>query len=322
MDNDRLLFDWLRYYAIVVALPIVIGCAAGATYIKLRPVQRESWSIILGTESTLPARQLGALALTLFNSQPVYRPAMEQLGIEVSPRRFLEEQVELRPVPDASALIVVGRASDPERAEQLSGTMARSLLQVFEERPLLTGFVLLDDPQPAAAVTGISAPVSIVLGGTIGFWLGIAFGVLHYRVRRPVLTLGRARTMSLPQRVTVVEGKPPRWLGLMRMNPRPRNTTRNRVALARLRPGAVMHPFPGLSSATSGGERAVDQPHDGASTEGPSRERAAQLQDESSAAVLVAHAGTSEMILDRRDTRAARSTGSGEGSALELVWVR
>lgn len=203
--DDGLLNAWLRHYLTVLILVPILGAAGAYLYTEANSQSAQAWSIVVETQTRIQARQLGPVAETVFRSSAVYRPVFDELGIVEAPPRFFDDHAELRPVPQTGALIVVGKAATLDRAETISNAMARSLVAVFNAR-VGGGFQVFSSAQPAPVSTSLSRSVAVVLGGAVGLWLALALAVLHYRSRRPVLTLERALSLTGAAIVRIVPG--------------------------------------------------------------------------------------------------------------------
>jgi hypothetical protein len=225
VDDDRLFFDWARYYAGAVVLMTLLGLAIGAAYRAVTRPPAEAWSVVVQTEDRISTLQLGFVAQSVFRSESVYGPVIRNLGIDSPPERFLEEQAELRPVAETDALIVIGRGRSQPDAIRLSVGLTRALIRAFEEQGLST---LQTFGRAVPVREDVSGTVAVAIGGSAGFWLGLGIAVLHYRLRRPVLALQRAAALTEPRRVTVVDGPWPRWLGALRPLGRAEESARDR----------------------------------------------------------------------------------------------
>jgi hypothetical protein len=210
VDDDRLLFDWLRHYGRGLILFLLLGLGGGLAYAALGPREYEAWTIVTQSGEGISTRQLDTLSHAVFRSEAVYVPALRELGVGRAPLPFYREHTELRPVPDTGALIVVGKDDDRERAAEISSVMARHLVTAFTVRAL-TPLEVFGRVAPRAH--GIAGRVATVLGATVGFWAGLGASALHYRARRPLLSLRRAIPVAGADRVDVPRRRGPRWLG-------------------------------------------------------------------------------------------------------------
>lgn len=301
MGDSRDLFDWIQYYTSVICLIVVIGAGGGVAYSLFVPRVHESSSLIMNTSGPINARQLGLVSEAMFRSPVVYGPAMEKLGIDQPAQEFLSKRVDLRPIPDTDTLLVVGRSQDLQQARQLSTVMAQSLVEAVNERPDIGDFIVFGETRAGAARQGIAPSVAVGLGGTIGFWLGLAGAVLHYRWRRPVLTLSHAVSVVGTDKAIVADGKWWRWVGFFRPNPRRLDVIQSETRRQGMTTGARKAAFNTEGALQSGYEPMVDS-------------------DEVSP--ILVHAGTSERDLQlMRLVHRGANAGSG-ARQLELIWVR
>lgn len=293
MSNDRLLFDWVRYYAFMVIVLMALGLVGAALWAQAAPRVHEAWTVIVQTDPTVPSRQLDTISVVIFNSPAVYETAMEELGIQGDRESFQEENIDLRPVPDSGALIVAGRAAVPERAEEISLVTARALIDALESRseqdlseqpPSINRnrsqqalFKTLGAPQPVAVSGSLSPALRTALGGLTGFLLGLVLAILHYGAKRPVMSLQRALSISDATRVMLVGERRTGWL---RLPAWPGSDPR-----ARLSEGMM------------------------------------KWQVEPSY-VVIADAATSEEEVERARFRASTSAGSSQGDGVGLLWIR
>lgn len=209
------LFDWVRHYAVLVGCLVLVGLGAGLLYLVLASRNYEVSTLVVETGRRLSPRQLSLVSQAAFRSPAVYGPTMEKVGTDQSPQEFLEESADLRPIPDTNTLMIIGRANSVARARQISEIAARSFVTVADEGTGLTDFVLFGESRGVSLRPGIGPSVTFALGASAAFWFGLALSVIHYRWRRPVLSLGRALAISGADHVTLVKGKGA-WLGVLR----------------------------------------------------------------------------------------------------------
>lgn len=286
MDDDRLFFDWVRHYALTVGVFLVVGLLAGVVATRLVPARFEAWSVAVQAGDDILPRDLGPTALAIVRSAEVYEPAMREAGVDVSAERFFEEFAELRPVPETDALIMIGRSEDPQQALAISDAMVRSLIRAFEGRAL-ADMELFSVATPVE--DEVSAPVIVVIGLVSGLWLGLALALIHYRLRRPVMTLERAMALLEASSVTMVEG-PARWRRLLRRVPGRMQAHPAREALVGAAAGG------GGGSSEAGGAEAFT--------------------------TVVAHAGTSESEIAEWRILAENDPRMRGGADLRLIWMR
>ncbi|MGH2786857.1 MAG: hypothetical protein ACRDJV_02975 [Actinomycetota bacterium] len=315
MNDEGAVLDWVRFYGLFVVVLIVLGCAGGLAYNRLTSGGFEATSIVLETSGRISPNRLGPVAEAVFRTEEVYGPAMRELGLDQSPEQFLNETVDLRPVPDASALIVVGRADSLEDAKSISNATARSLETAFAERVELTNFVVFGTPEAASLPEGVAPAVGVVLGGAMGFWLALSAAVIHYWRVRPVLRLERALGITGADLVLVLDGWG-RWLGLLRGRPRVKNSPSNRRRYEHAGASGPTARVPRLESL----RRAAADPAP-AEDRDPDRARSAEAalaaDDETT---IVSYPGVSERYLVEA-SRFASSLAGGSRGRPSLVWV-
>jgi hypothetical protein len=313
MNDEGELLDWIHFYGFFTVLMIVLGLAGGVAYSRLSSREFEASSVVLETSGQIPPRQLGPIAEAVFESEDVYGPAMRELGFREGPGLFLTEVVDLRPVPDTNALIVVGRANTVEEAKMTADVTARSLIAAFAERAQLEDFVTFGAPE-ASAPEGVVA-IAVALGGSIGLWLALAMAVAHYWRVRPVLSVERALRITGVDLATIVDGRA-RWLGVLRRRPRWKRSRANRARLESI--GVATESRSLTLVSAGGGPDQVAQPASGA----PSRPvTATTLNEEDLEGLLVAHAGSSAHYLAEMSYYDP-SVAAGALARPSLLWVR
>jgi protein-tyrosine-phosphatase/cell division septum initiation protein DivIVA len=222
---DPTLFDWLAHYGALLVLLVLLGVAGAVVYIGLGARQFEASTLVVDTGRAFTARQLALVSQATFQSPAVVGPTMDELGIDVPVQEFLEESVDLRPVPDTNTLMVVGRSNSIDRAGAISEVAADAFVSASNARTDLTNFVIFGRSQGGPVQQNIAPAVAVVLGVTVGFWFGIAAAVLHYRLKRPVLAFARALKVSGADGVTIVNSRWS-WLGVLQPKP-PRTSPRS-----------------------------------------------------------------------------------------------
>jgi hypothetical protein len=313
MDDEGELLDWVQFYGLFVVLMIALGLAGGAIYNRMSSRAFEASSVVLETSGEISPRQLGPLAEAVFGSEEVYGPAMSELGFQEEPDRFLGEVVDLRPVPDTNAMIVVGRAGTLEEARATADATARSLVAAFAERAQLNDFVTFGAPEAAAAPESVAA-IAVVLGGAIGLWLALAMAVAHYWRVRPVLSVERALRITGADLATIVDGRA-RWLGVLRRRPRWKRSRANKTRLESIGVAAESRSLTLVSAG--GGPDQVAQP-----AEVPSRPVTTTTRgEEDLEGLLVAHAGSSAYYLAEM-SYLDPAVAAGPLARPSLLWVR
>jgi hypothetical protein len=324
MDEDDTLLSWLRYYVSLLGAFLLLGVGAAALYLGLTPKEFEAWSIVVEDGLRIPPRQVGAFAEAIFRSGAVHGPAMEALGIQEDPRSFLSNSADIRPVPDTNVVIIIGRAGDSQRAQEISAAMAESFVDAVEARIELSEFTVFDEARTVPAQGEVSVPVGLSVGGAAAFWLALGASLLHYRLRRPVLGVVRAKHILDPARVTSLDGSWPRWLGIFRPKLRWSDSESNRLKLALVASNGAQPPLvvaPGATARTL--KLLARRLPDGWSLQGLHSQPTDPLSERDRPGVVVAHASTGEMDLEQTDfaDRAEPANDRGRRS-IELLWVR
>ena len=215
-QTDAALLDWLRHYGIILLLVTVLGALGAAAVWWFATPRYEMWTIVADTGSTLPDRQVGVVAQTLFQDKNTYANAVTGLTA-VQPAVTVEElqdSVQLRSVPDSRLMIVVARGDDQGRTAAISHAMAGALSSAFNGSTNAPLFIF-GSPQPAPVETNGSLGLFAILGATTAFLLALGVSVAHYRTRRPVLSFGTMMSLLAPTRVVAVSARR-RWLGALR----------------------------------------------------------------------------------------------------------
>ena len=300
----------MRFYFPILLIMLLAGIGGAAAFERLVPKRFEAVTLVLNSGARIGPRQLGSVSQALFQTAAVSGPAIEDLGVDASPRRFFADHVELRPIPDTNALEVIGRAPTEAEAKDISAAVARSFVRALNIEAGVANFSQFSGPERAALSDRPTRTVAITLGAASGVWIGLGLALFHYRFRRPVLTLGEALDLARPDAATIVGGRF-RWLGVLRPRLRFKDTSANRARLARLAQAApraveaagarrrvARRIVTRLSSATRHPSPVLGHPEMG---------------------VLVA--GTGTRAEDLGTARLALSTAR-EGVEIALVWVR
>ncbi len=338
VQDEPELIDWVRHYGALLAALVGLGVVLAAAVVATASRPYEAWTTLVQRGDKIPPLELGRTAQAIFRSEAVYGPVLEELELGVDPATFLAAHAELRPVPETDALEVVGSADDPDEAQRIADGMATSLQLRLKERRLAT-LVLFGRAAPIER--GITPVVAGAAGAAGGLWLGLAAAVIHFRFRRPALTMRRAIAVVEPEHLAIVEARRPAWLGVLRRVRSWRRTPRALSALAQLAEpddGPLSGVLAvGVADATAMERELAERIRSMAQTRtlaaataggaGGTLEDArlgTQLVPGNAApgrTVLVAHPGTPLAAL--RDAREeARREPALEGGHLDLVWLR
>jgi hypothetical protein len=158
----------------------------------------------------------------LFQSDTVVRSTIDRLGSDQSPGEFLEDSAELIPLPDAPGLLVIGKGDTFDEAAEVSAAAADALTDALNDQIGQEDFIVFSGPQGTSLGRGLDPSVALAMGAAAGMWLGLAAAIAHYRGTRPVLTLGRALTVTGATSAAIIEGGRS-WLGFLRPSMRRRS---------------------------------------------------------------------------------------------------
>jgi hypothetical protein len=305
MRSDDTLFAWIRYYGGCILLFGVVGFLAALLSVFISPDHVAASTLVVQSGDSIKPRQLGPLAVTVFRSESVMASASRELG--EPDLSVVEKGTDLIPLPDSPALIVLGRAGGYEEAYRLSGAAAGAMVEALNQQVDPDEFRIFGGPQGSYVPGEGSLSVSAAIGAATGFWLGLACAVLHYRWKRPVLTLRRALVLSGADQLAIHRGRGWPWLGFLRDRFQRRELARNEIRLAWLRMSSEE-----LSSASTDGARRDARVDEG---------RPATPPNEADVLVITVRPGTEERAVasSRLMVEGADADRAGR---IGLVWVR
>jgi hypothetical protein len=205
MDDARL-FDWLRYYARVILLLLVLGAGGSALAYSAYPPDATAGTIIVNTGTTIPPRSFGSVAIAVSRSSEVHERAAESLGVTEPLREFFQRHSEVVSVPGSNVMVVLGKARSQGEASRISSEVSRAVAGVLQDQTgdLIRMFRRSDRIE---GLQGLSFSVAVSLGGTAGLLAGIALSVAFYRQRRPVLSMSRALRLLGAGTIVVYDAK-------------------------------------------------------------------------------------------------------------------
>ncbi len=218
IDDDSLLFDWLRYYGAILLLCTVLGGAVGVAYSLFAPTQQEASTLVVEIGGRIPATQVGSVATAIFRTPSVSSRASLLLQGRLHSSELTHDSG-IDPVPGTDAVIITGIGQDITTAEAISKAMAQALVDVSNRKFGGQLFTPFSGPQPSVAPQTVSPAVATALGLTLGLWLSFLWGVVHYRKNRPILSLERATRISGAAEITSTARRLS-WLGFLRGRPR------------------------------------------------------------------------------------------------------
>jgi len=278
----------------------------------IRPDTVAASTIIVQRGTSIGVRQLGSLAQTVFRSEVVQKSAAQDLGLpDTSP--LLEQAAELIPLPDSPGLIVLGLAETDSEAASNSEIFARALVDALNRQVEGEEFLIFGEPQFALFPHGISGTVAVGSGAITGFWLGMSYAVLHYRWKRPVLTLWRALAVTGAAQLAILDVGRFSWLGHLSDGFKSTRASSNGIRLTWLaRPRIAGEKVQGVGSAP-----AVHVNQLGSDLESKSM----RAGEGGEVLVITARAGTGERELTV-SRLAIGGTEMERAGRVGLVWVR
>jgi Family of unknown function (DUF5343) len=180
----------------VVILSMLVGGIAGFVLASSTPDIYLAEAAVIATNTNLAADQLGLVTETAFSTDEVLQPVIDRLGLDATPASVLANgQLDAQSVSGGPALLIFGRATNPQIAADLANAATDSFVAVAEQKGL-----------------GTFAPFRTAGPGTLephhtGLWVllgiivcaGISLLVLAtaFFLRDPVVTEERAR-MDFP----------------------------------------------------------------------------------------------------------------------------
>lgn len=319
MDDDQGTVLFARHYGPFIILCAVVGASAGLAYATLVGQTVSASAIVVEGGGAIAVRQFGPVAENVFSSAAVMAPAAQKLGLS---RSELAEAAELDPVPESDTVLVIGRASEIERAKAVSGAVAEALVEALNEQTRIEASVFAP-PELARNQESLAKRVAVALGAAVGFWLALSLSIAHYRWKRPLLTIREALRVSQAEMVAVVDGRWPSWLGFLRPALDWTNTEPNRFRLARLRelagPSSYVHLDMG-SIQTKSRQRLLAR--HGAELQKGSQPSGAGSHNGLEVRIIAADAGTAEHVLATSNLMGGDVVDVSRKERIGLVWVR
>ena len=202
-DNDafsRLWWGVKRYWPVLL-LGLVLGLAASGSGVvddALTSTPRyEATALVVASQLEINPEQLGRTADAIFNGGEVAEVVAEELG-GIDPSEVIPDRVRLEPVVDTVALRVIGTDRQPARAAELANLAADTLVGTLNDIGPGLGVFVLQDPARAPTATGPqdSVVVPVLVGAFGGLLLGLAVVGLLLVLRRPVLSVEEAASVT------------------------------------------------------------------------------------------------------------------------------
>lgn len=191
--ETRALWRWVARNAWLVLIALGLGTALGLLAAIRSPVTWEAERVVVPASTDIPSDTFGRLAVTVFETDTVLRPVIEDVGLDMTTKDLLESDLlNAEPVSNAAAIRIVGRASAPALSAALASSAAASFVATAEARGMGT-FEVFGGASELATPTSPSIPLWGALGAVGGASLGFLALLLVSLVRRPVLSEAEAR---------------------------------------------------------------------------------------------------------------------------------
>jgi hypothetical protein len=175
---------WWWLLAVCAGIGGAIGWSTGGG----SNISYQAESVVAAVETPIPVEDFD-VALTLFSTDAVIQPAIDQVGLDVTPRSLLSSrQLDAEPVT-GGALRVVSRTDDAELAVSLANAAAESFVLALENRDLGNFSVL---PASVAAEESQQSQLAALGGAAVGLVLGIFALLASSSIRQPILSEGDA----------------------------------------------------------------------------------------------------------------------------------
>lgn len=175
----------------LTVLLTVVGCVAGlviGTVIQgARGDSYRAEAVVVASQTPLPIEDFGELGVALFRTDTVLNPVINELNLDVTPDSLLSgDHLEVEPVPNAIAIEIIARDSDPQLAQDLVNAVAESFASALTSREMGTFEVFEDDD--VAPISPQTAADAALLGAVLGFVGGATLSLLRILITQPILS--------------------------------------------------------------------------------------------------------------------------------------
>ena len=198
---------WMRRRAALLGAGLILGAVAGGALALLAPSTYQADTVVVARTTALSADSFGSVAKTVFGTQPVLQPVIQQFHLTSSPKRLLSTgTLSISPVSGAAAVRIGASTGNPTEAAGLSLAAARSFVSVATASGVGTFAVL-----PTGSVSSHrSSPVSSTVAGAIaGLLVALGAATAWFALRRPVVTEGDVRRIIPADHVFTAQVRPP-----------------------------------------------------------------------------------------------------------------
>lgn len=176
----------------VVVISMVVGGIAGFLLASSAPDVYVAQGAVIASDTTIAPDQLGVVTETAFSTDEVLQPVIDRLGLDATPASLLASGVlEARSVSGGPALLISGRAADPQLAAELANAATASFVAIAEQKGL-GDFASFEGAGPGRPEPH-QAGLLVLLGILAGAGISLLVLVTMFFLRDPVVTEERAR---------------------------------------------------------------------------------------------------------------------------------
>lgn len=173
----------LRRYWLVILICMVGGAAIAALYARSLPVVYTAGSVVVIARSTIPVDDVSNVAETIFQTDAVLDPVVQELDLDETPVSLLSTEQLSASSNVEGALEITATADTAEDAIALANSAADSFELVSEGRNIGRFSVF-----PAIGGNRVEPSIreAVALGPIVGAVIGLIFVFLWMLLRRPV----------------------------------------------------------------------------------------------------------------------------------------
>nr|MBA2601171.1 hypothetical protein [Actinomycetota bacterium] len=179
----------LRRYWPLILICVVGGTAIATLYARSLPVVYTAESVVVIARSTIPVDDVSNVAETIFQTDAVLDPVLEELDLDETPVSLLSTEQLSASSNVEGALEITATANSPEDAIDLANSAAESFESVSELRNIGQFSVF-----PAIGGNRVEPSLreAIALGPVVGAVVGFVLAFLWVLLRRPVTSEAQA----------------------------------------------------------------------------------------------------------------------------------
>lgn len=192
---ERRIWKYLLHKWWFVLLCALLAGVAGYAYGRNQTFPYEAEADVVARETSLETEEFD-LAETLFATDAVLVPVIEEMGLAVTTNELLSQGYLTAEARPGGGLTITGRSTNRDEALQLTNLSAESFASVLAGRGLGTFTVLQGSEVISRA--GAATNLGIASGVFIGTSGGISLLLLWLFFRQPILTLDQAAEQINP----------------------------------------------------------------------------------------------------------------------------